>query len=56
MFDNNLFVADDNDDEGEAEMNRLEHDDDVEDQQVEVPRVRRESSVKLVFRIFSKKD
>ncbi len=41
---------DDNDDDGDLEMNREEHGDDG--QQVEVPLVRQESSVKLVFRIF----
>jgi hypothetical protein len=51
-----LFPADDNDENGDAEMNRVENDDDVENNQVEVPIVRRESSVKLVFRSFSKED
>jgi hypothetical protein len=45
-----LFPADDNDDDGNAEMNRVEHDNDAEDQQVEVPRVLHESSVKLSIR------
>ena len=51
-----MFPAEDNDDDGDEEMNRVEHDDDADDQQVEVPLVWRESSVKLAFRIFSKKD
>ena len=47
-----MFPAEDNDDDGDAEMNRVEQDDDADDQQVEVPLVWRESSVKLAFTIF----
>jgi hypothetical protein len=49
-----MFHGEDNDDDGDTEMNRVEHDDDADNQQVEVPLVWCEPSVKLVFRMFPK--
>ncbi len=56
------MFANDNDDDGDAEMNRIEANiaanpeqlrgGDAEEQQEEVPDVPRENSVKLVFRMF----
>ena len=49
FFDNTLFPANDNDDDGDEEMNRVEAGGDAQEQQEEVPLVCQESSVKLVF-------